>query len=330
MKKLSIIFAALACIFVVPFPALANDEICRMPGGFLDNGIGGTGLKDQSGDEDNGIGGTGAKYESAMISGTIYAFGSICVNGLRIAYDDTTIIEGDAAGEMLRIGQVVDIKAEATNGLRAKFIRPRYEIAGPITFVDPAGGYIHVMGERVTIEKNSDVKILTPGVRIAVSGTRNAQGKLVASLVTAQKDGSPDIMRGLLQKGRDGSLYINQTKVNFSRPDIAATALGSPVEATGTWNGTFLDADRLTRLTAVQKPLARDAYFSYEGYVEAIGPGTMVRVSGISMKAKDLLCSGEPLEIGERLVGMGVIDPSGQILIDGFVDTDAPATRLQP
>lgn len=328
MKKFRIAVATLAFVFSAPLPGRADDQTCRMPSGFIDNGIGGTGLNDQKGDEGKGIGGTGAKYNTAYVSGTIYAFGSICVNGLRIAYDDNTKIEGDVPGKSLQIGQVVDIEADITNGLHAKSIHPRYEIAGPVDFVDAANGYIFVMGTKIDIGKNSDIRTLTPGARIGISGARNAKGELVASLLAARKNGSPDIIRGVLQKGADGGLYIGRTKVDFYRLNTAATALGSPVEVAGTWNGKFLEADGLMRLKPVQKPIMPGTYFSYEGYLESIGPNKTVRLGGITMTAKDLLCGGEPLEPGERLVAMGSIDSSGRIIVDGFADAETPATHL--
>ncbi|MBW2294753.1 MAG: hypothetical protein JRG94_20940 [Deltaproteobacteria bacterium] len=70
--------------------------------GSEESGIGGTGYSGGDGDEEeSGIGGTG-------VFGTITAFGSICVNGLRIHYDDETPITLDGKASTtgaLAIGQ---------------------------------------------------------------------------------------------------------------------------------------------------------------------------------------------------------------------------------
>ncbi len=333
MKKFIILLATLTFSLAHYSAALASDQHCRMPGGFLDNGIGGTGLRDPGGDDDKGIGGTGAKYESAMVSGTIYAFGSICVNGLRIAYDDKThILQSgqERPASALRIGQTVGVEADNENGLRARAISLHHEIEGPVTFAGPRGEYIRIMGTSVHIVNGIDSGRVKIGARLSVSGARDAEGKIVASLLAPQERLERDSIRGLLQKGADGNLYIDQTRIVVSGENMTAAGLGSVVEAIGAWDGAALNDARISRLSNVRKAVGSHTYFSYEGYLESVGPGNMVRMDGVSMKAKDLLCGGEPLKIGERLIAMGSMGPFGRILINGFVDVETPATRLSP
>ncbi len=119
---------------------------CVTKDGFLDNGIGGTGLNGgiggtgdkrtentqgrQGGDDDNGIGGTGVEDSNGIggtgtraadndviyVTGTIHAFGSVCVNGVEIEYTADTPVQTDSVNTLtassLSIGQVVDVVAE--------------------------------------------------------------------------------------------------------------------------------------------------------------------------------------------------------------------------
>ena len=78
------------------------------------NGIGGTGVQD--GEGTNGIGGTGDKLSEGSViyvTGTIHAFGSVCVNGVEIEYSQSTPVSIDTNEDInslgLKIGQVVDV-----------------------------------------------------------------------------------------------------------------------------------------------------------------------------------------------------------------------------
>jgi hypothetical protein len=110
-----------------------------------DSGMGGTGLDgadNAHGDDDSGMGGTG-------IVGTITGFGSICVNGLRIAYGPETPTERNgaaASADELAIGDVVNVAAKhdaATGELRASAIGVRHIVRGPIESIAVGNGSIH-------------------------------------------------------------------------------------------------------------------------------------------------------------------------------------------
>jgi hypothetical protein len=112
------------------------------PRGEEPGGIGGTGLW-SSGDDD-GIGGTG-------IEGTITGFGSLCVNGLRVGYDDATVVTSDGApiaAARLRRGDVVRIAASRAAPRCTRSIELRHEVVGR-SRLDAAGGVMEVLGQRV-------------------------------------------------------------------------------------------------------------------------------------------------------------------------------------
>ena len=98
-------------------------------------GSGGTGHDDGSGTggtghgDGNGSGGTG-------IEGFITGFGSVCVNGLEVEYQESALPPGL---DHLAVGQRVQIDAiEHGNTLVAREIRVKYVVVGPVQHVNPA------------------------------------------------------------------------------------------------------------------------------------------------------------------------------------------------
>lgn len=171
-----------------------------------DSGIGGTGLRD--GGDDSGIGGTGLSGEESGIGGTglvasgvggtgifgtITAFGSVCVNGLRVRYADDVAIEmNGAAGSAadLAVGQVVWIEAESDDaGLEARRIEIHSAVVGPVRRVDLDRGTVEVLDlvvevptEAVLVDLGaSGLADLAPGDVVDVGGLRRAGGAVVAS-----------------------------------------------------------------------------------------------------------------------------------------------------
>ena len=186
-------------------------NVCQMADGYLDKGIGGTGISsvvagldnnkgiggtgvyashDQNGKK-GGIGGTGLTSDVATVyvSGTLYAFGSLCVNGLRIAYDSKTpTTEGGetSSPQKIRLGQVVQVFAEKRAGesvLHARQINIDYAVHGAISHLDIGRGQINVMGAVVHTSPELITR-LHVGETISVSGLREPSGAIVASAIT--------------------------------------------------------------------------------------------------------------------------------------------------
>ena len=175
-------------------PALADQK----PKTLGDNGIGGTGF--QPGD--NGIGGTG-------FIGTIRKFGSVWVNGERIAYpaDAQIRIDGEPASpSRLRIGQVARLVAERRDGLwTTGGIVITSEVVGPVGRID--GRLLTVLGQSVELARTKAAQGLKVGGRVAVSGLRRPDGAVVASLVEPRPAGptrSPAFSSATL-RARSGS-----------------------------------------------------------------------------------------------------------------------------
>ncbi|MCJ2088117.1 DUF5666 domain-containing protein [Methylobacterium sp. E-005] len=198
----------------VLFPGVARPQ--QAP---RDQGIGGTGMMrtDPSperplGEGDRGIGGTG-------VIGTIRGFGSIVVNGLRIAYPAEVVVtvDGEAAkvGD-LRIGQVVQAVAAraavrpdgSDGGLVTGRIDVVTEVVGPVEAVAP--GRLVVLGQRVFTAGLTGEWAL--GGRVAVSGLRRPDGIIVASLIEPRSPG-PDRVVGPVRRGERGMAMIGNLRL---------------------------------------------------------------------------------------------------------------------
>jgi hypothetical protein len=183
-----------------------------------DQGIGGTGITGS----DQGIGGTG-------IVGVIQRFGSIFVNGERVAYaaDVPVRIDGEpATAKSLRIGQVARVVAQPgiTGTLSTKRIDVVSEVTGPIERVN--SGEMAVLGQKVVWSGHESW--LKPGTHVAVFGLRRTDGVIVASLVQQRHDTVARVT-GPLERDRSGTLRIGDLRL----AGVNAALAGQRVQAEG-------------------------------------------------------------------------------------------------
>lgn len=243
-----------------------------------DQGIGGTGMKrtDEPRDGglsegDRGIGGTG-------VIGTIRRFGSIFVNGLRIAYpaDVPVLIDGDPArASDLKIGQVVHAVAHPeAGGLATRRIDVTSEVVGPVERAAP--GRITVLGQTVsTAGLPGDWK---PGARVAVSGLRRPDGVIVASLIEPRETG-PARVAGPVRRGGDGFLRIGDLRLEGAN----ALPPGQRALVTGEASGGVLRVTNAVRTGLPFPPgLMR---VSIEAYIGRAGTGLDLG-SGLSVSGR--------------------------------------------
>jgi len=180
-----------------------------------DNGIGGTGYRPG----DNGIGGTG-------FVGIIRKFGSVYVNGQRIAYPADAMIEIDGArveASDMRIGQVARLVAERRgDGWTTSRIVIVSEVVGPVERV--SGKRIEVLGQRVQLPNRKIARALKLGDRIAISGLRRPDQTIVASAIE-RREGGLDQIAGVLSREKDGAMRIGALSVAGVGDARAASAL---------------------------------------------------------------------------------------------------------
>ena len=179
-----------ALVFLVSLLlAMAARAACE-PGG-----MGGTGIR-----ADGGIGGTGIRAEQDVgIIGIVTGFGSICVNGIEVAYDAATPVSADgapASPAALALGQLVAVRAIG-NGVqaRAKDIQILDAVVGRAAGVDPASGALQVAGQRVQLAAST---VLASGLvgdlvgqNLRVSGLWRADGSLAATRIERAPPDAP-------------------------------------------------------------------------------------------------------------------------------------------
>lgn len=168
-----------------------------------DNGIGGTGYRPG----DNGIGGTG-------FIGIIRKFGSVFVNGERIAYPDHAIIEIDGVrveARDMRIGQVARLVAERRDeGWTTDRIVIVSEVVGSVERI--SGKRVDVLGQRVQLPNAKIARALHVGDRIAISGLRRPDQTIVASAIE-RREGGLDQIAGVLSRDSGGAMRIGGQQV---------------------------------------------------------------------------------------------------------------------
>jgi hypothetical protein len=231
-----------------------------------DQGIGGTGI---TGGNDHGIGGTG-------IVGVIQRFGSIYVNGERIAYaaDVPVRIDGEAASaKALRIGHLARVVAvrQANGTLTTSRIDAVSEVIGPVEAVKP--GELAVLGQKVMWAGRESW--LRPGTYVAVSGLRRTDGVIVASLVQQRHD-TVTRVSGLLERDRDGVRIGGQ---RLTGVDAALTGQRVQVEgrvAQGVMQVARAKADDFSDLSGASR-LSIEAYVRRVGSNLQLGSGYVAR-----------------------------------------------------
>ena len=190
-----------------------------------ERGIGGTG-----GIADRGIGGTG-------IVGTVTAFGSIWVNGRRIAFDRATAVtwEGQPVGpDSMQLGAVVAALARPARNvpLLAESIDLRVAVAGPVQQLLADGGLM-VLGQRVeTTAAQQAGPPPQPGDWVAVAGLRRPDGTVVASRLDPWAEARGWLVRGMLESAEPGSGLVSGQRFLLGA-GLALPAPGSPVRLAG-------------------------------------------------------------------------------------------------
>ncbi len=200
-----------------------------------DNGIGGTGYRPG----DNGIGGTG-------FLGVIRKFGSVYINGQRIAYPDDATIEIDGArveARDMRIGQVARLVAERRGeDWTTRRIVIVSEVIGPVERI--AGKRIDVLGQNVDLPNRRIARALKVGDRIAVSGLRRPDQMIAASAIE-RREGGLDQIAGVLSQETDGAARIGgQTIAGIPAGLLGDAPSGQRIVVRGALeNGVFVARD---------------------------------------------------------------------------------------
>lgn len=252
------------------------------------SGTGGTGL--QGGDEGSGTGGTG-------ILGTVTGFGSVCVNGLRVAYDESTPVVRNgrkiSSGE-LAVGQVVRITTRPGTPLHAQRIAVENAMSGPVTRVELSQNRIWVMDQPVELPPNAPVfdrvsgrsrsrgEIAT-GSHVDISGQRRSDGVVVATRVESRTADGPDSATGVAITAAGRTAYVGDLRANLMLESETLTS-GDRVVLRGRWNAKTRTLERASLGNA--SPAAGGVErLSLEGFVEPSERGGDFEISGTIVDA---------------------------------------------
>src|SRR5262249_42728873 len=129
-----------------------------------------------------------AEAERVGILGTVTGFGSVCLNGVEVAYDEATPVSESgtavAATKLVR-GMTVAVTAiETTGHLAAGAIEIAPAVMGPVTAVESPGAFA-VMGVRVEIPPTESPQTLSVGAIVSVHGLQRNDGVIDATQIAA-------------------------------------------------------------------------------------------------------------------------------------------------
>ncbi len=238
------------------------------------------GLADEKPPSDRGIGGTGisglpGEPHAIGFIGAIQRFGSIYVNGDRIAYasDVTVMIDGrPSLPTDMRIGQVVKAVATRRDGVLATDrIEILSEVVGPVEALE--GESMVVLGQRVHLGTTGS-REFTLGQRVAISGLRRPDGTIAARLVEMAGKRPDQVVGPAVYRGWTlsiGGLALFGPDARFDGRRVVVrgrrTARGLMVKS--------IALDRLPDGPGVQT-LSIEAYVSRSGNAVQFGSGLVI------------------------------------------------------
>lgn len=194
------------------------------------SGCGGEGFSPLA---EGGIGGTGISL------GSISGFGSVIVNGKRFEITNATRIsvEGQPASEQdLKVGFVVRLEGDFINAAAAR-IEFAEIVRGPIESIvvnnpDAMRATLSLLGQTVQTNAltnlvNVDLATLSAGDVIALSGTRDAQGNIIASFLEIKTGVTEFRVMGPVSNLSGTGFNISGLQVDFSSANLSQ---GLPAE----------------------------------------------------------------------------------------------------
>jgi hypothetical protein len=293
------------------------------------DGVGGTGHSTpQAGEKDaavrsgDGIGGTG-------IVGIVTGFGSICVNGLEVEYDDSTVIDANGAAASstdLAVGQLVVVEAAGRGDrLRAERIAVRDAVVGPAFEIDAARGELVVLGQTVRVGPDAamgdrphqqplalgDIAI---GDFLAVSGLRQADGVVVATRVDRVASSERVSVSGPLLPLEGGGFGVGELRItNEAAIDANLADRSALVVGRFDANAGILEATRIEPSVRWEKP---PAHVAIEGLVQGDSSKGRFRTNFADVDASRASAAVDKVKRDDRVIVNGKWSVGGLVLAD--------------
>jgi Domain of unknown function (DUF5666) len=208
-----------------------------------------------------GIGGTG----SVASVGTVSAIGSVTVNGVTfscvgatVTKDDETIDQGPGdnciaaqTNGNLSVGSVVVVQGNNSGGtFTATTVSSSNQVFGPVANVSVTGLSFTVLSQTILVDDATRFEIngvqstgtgalsSLAGKTVEVSGFRNANGAILATLVETKSSASSEFELKGIVAGSPSAVTIGGVSIILGTQP--APTNGACVEAKGSWNGTTL------------------------------------------------------------------------------------------
>lgn len=275
-----------------------------------------------------------APAATAVVShGTITGFGSVIIDGLRYETSRAQFSVDGTSGRSqddLSVGQRVTVRGTINDdGSRsAGEVAYEAELHGIVASVDLAAGSFVALGQTIVVDAStifsgvSDLSGLAADNYIEVSGSRTADGSILASYVEKESARSELEVKGVVLEldATLKQLTIGSQLVDYSTatvPTGLTLANGSFVEVKGTLVGSVLMATRIAQEDDFRSG-DRGTLAEVEGLVGAlaedrgsfrIGP-TLVTVSGSTVYEGG---SAAPLVEGVKLEAKGTVQADGSL-----------------
>lgn len=282
-------------------------------------GMGGTGIRDEG-----GIGGTG-------IVGVITGFASVCVNGAEVHVDaGTEVMDGASSvpATRLAVGQWVVVRAAGADAnLRARSIALLPAAIGPLGEVDPAQSRLRLLGQTVRVADPAALSGLRAGEWVRVSGARDAQGDIVASLVERVGPQGQVMLTGRLERSAGDRLHVGPTELRFPGQALPqGLRPGQELQVSGDWDGSSL----VVQTAAAQPTLAMLGpveRVSIQGYLKSIDNRSLDIGSatfGLAAAAQVVGLDAGGLVAGRFVQLQGRMGSDRQVVIDRIEVREGP------
>ena len=184
--------------------------------------------------------------QSVATSGTITAFGSVYVNGVRYDISGASLHRNGrvVVQSALAVGEVALVRgqrsAQSGQGV-ATSVDVEDNVIGPIATIDAAGGKLEVLGQTVLVTASTsfskdiapaDLTGLQPGDAIEVSGFADATGTITATRIGHAEASDPLQVLGKVS-GFDATnqmFLINGLTVDFGSASVTGFTNGAPAD----------------------------------------------------------------------------------------------------
>jgi len=219
-----------------------------------------------------GGGSTGSMSQAGMqpvvTMGTITAFGSVFVNGVRYDVSAASLTKNDnsVAQSALAVGEVALVhgREDAQSGQgEAESVDVEDRVVGPIATIDTTGNQLTVLGQTISVTASTsfgggitpaDLTGLKMGDSVEVSGLPGSGGLIMATRIGRAESNEPLQVMGTVGTVDTAAhtLMINALMVDFSTANLSGFSSGQP--ASGDLviaRGTVFDATAV-KLTATR------------------------------------------------------------------------------